>query len=200
MKWASRSSSGRRRNRACGGPHCARTQGRRTIHPACHGCCHAIIEGPYAVTSAGNSASRRRLFRLHAEAAAEAPCAERFCPPWRRAFRRPVGESQTWRRRWRSTPKSAPRAGDSTPASRGPRAHPLRSLVPLPQEQDQRACGGRCASGERELDLANRLSFFMWSSIPDDDCSISPSPGGCERQACLAQSATHDRGSALRRA
>ena len=88
----------------------------------------------------------------------------------RRAFRRPgdgrrhragAGVLQATRARTAatSTPASAPawRACSSSPC------------VPVPRRTDPPTCRPGTAHRISDLELASRLSFFLWSSIPDDE-------------------------------
>jgi hypothetical protein len=132
---------------------------------------NAIIEGPYAVTGAGESASRTRLFVCTPKSAAqEAPCAERILSTVaRRAFRRPVAKIDL------DAPLSLYRderaaGGDFDAGIRAGLARILTSPSFLfRSEHDPASSPNGAAHAVTELDLASRLSFFLWSSIPDDE-------------------------------
>ena len=56
---------------------------------------------------------------------------------------------------------------------RAPQRHPRRSGVPVPHRARSRASVKPGAAYRlSDLELASRLSFFLWSSIPDESCSI----------------------------
>ena len=132
---------------------------------------NGIIEGPYAVTGAGNSDTRKRLFVCTPKAAVqEAPCAERILSTVaRRAFRRPlvkgdIDAALTIYREERTA------GGDFDAGIRSGLARVLTSPAFLfRSEQDPAAAPAGTAHQISELDLASRLSFFLWSSIPDDE-------------------------------
>ena len=132
---------------------------------------NAIIEGPYAVTGAGSSATRQRLFVCTPKAAAqEAPCAERILSTVaRRAFRRPLAKPDM------DAPMALYRdertaGGDFDAGIRAGLARILTSPSFLfRSETDPTGIPAGSAHRVTELDLASRLSFFLWSSIPDDE-------------------------------
>jgi hypothetical protein len=130
---------------------------------------HMTVSGPFNPGGAEGTPSRRRIFVCRpATAADEAPCARRILSTLaRRAYRRPVDE------------------GDIAPLFRfyetGRRTGfdagielALRAMLASPKfllriEQDP---AGVAPGGSYPLDdlaLASRLSFFLWSSIPDDE-------------------------------
>jgi hypothetical protein len=132
---------------------------------------NAIIEGPYAVTGAGNSDSRKRLFVCTPKTSAqEAPCADRILSTVaRRAFRRPLmkGDMDAALTLYRDERTAG---GDFDAGIRSGLARILTSPAFLfRSEQDPAAAPAGSAHQVTELDLASRLSFFLWSSIPDDE-------------------------------
>jgi hypothetical protein len=132
---------------------------------------NAIIEGPYNVTGAGESASRKRLFVCTPKTAAqEAPCAERILSTVaKRAFRRPLANADM------DAPLGLYRderaaGGDFDAGIRAGLARILTSPSFLfRSEHDPAGSQNGAAHAVTELDLASRLSFFLWSSIPDDE-------------------------------
>ena len=140
---------------------------------ACRGCATAIIEGPYNVTGVSETPSRKRLFVCTPTAAAqEAPCAERD-PVHRRAARVPAARRRrpTSTRRWRSTARSASAGGDFDAGIRAGLARILTSPAFLfrSEQRSRRRFAAGAAHRVTDLELASRLSFFLWSSIPDDE-------------------------------
>ena len=132
---------------------------------------NGIIEGPYAVTGAGNSESRRRVFVCTPKTAAqEAPCADRILSTVaRRAFRRPVvkGDTDAALTIYREE-RSA--GGDFDAGIRSGLARVLTSPAFLfRSEHDPANLPNGAAHQITDIDLASRLSFFLWSSIPDDE-------------------------------
>ena len=131
---------------------------------------NAIITGPYDTTGVTTSSSRKRLFVCTPRTPAqEAPCAERILASVaRRAFRRPLT----------AVDMTAPLAlyrdermagGDFDAGIRAGLARILTSPTFLfRSEQDPAGLPAGAPHRVADLDLASRLSFFLWSSIPDD--------------------------------
>ena len=128
------------------------------------------IAGPHQVTGVSETPSRRRIFLCKpASAAEEEPCATRILSTIvRRAFRRDitdVGPAAVPRRRTKRRAASAAsrnrsRLLSATCCSRRTSCSgsnlTLRMLVPA------------SVHPVSAFELASRLSFFLWSSIPDD--------------------------------
>jgi mono/diheme cytochrome c family protein len=132
---------------------------------------NGIIEGPYSPTGVSESASRKRLFVCTpGSAGQEAPCAEQILSTVaRRAFRRPVTKADM----------EAPLAlylgeraagGDFDAGIRTGLARILTSPAFLfRSESDPASVRAGTPHRVTDLELASRLSFFLWSSIPDDE-------------------------------
>jgi cytochrome c5 len=132
---------------------------------------NAIIEGPYGVTGVSNTESRRKLFVCKPQSVAQEPgCASQILSTIaRRAFRRPVTKVDL----------EAPLAiyneerkagGDFNAGIRAGLARILTSPSFLFRSESSPATlAAGAAHRVSELELASRLSFFLWSSIPDDD-------------------------------
>jgi mono/diheme cytochrome c family protein len=127
------------------------------------------INGPYAAKGPGDTPSRRRIFVCEpAKPAEEESCAERILSHlMRRAYRRPVSASDLQKPMefYRKT-----RAEDGFEAGI---EMALSAVLVSPQflfrvEQDPVGVAPNTAYRISDLDLATRLSFFLWSSIPDD--------------------------------
>jgi mono/diheme cytochrome c family protein len=127
------------------------------------------VEGPYEVKGVSHSASRERLFVCKPTSAAdETACAEKiFTNLTRRAYRRPVTAADV----------EAPMAfykqtRDSKESfDAGIRAGVARVLA-SPSflyriERDPVGVRAGTAHQVSDVELASRLSFFIWSSIPD---------------------------------
>ena len=131
---------------------------------------NGIIEGPYGANGVSEAASRKQLYVCTPKSAAqEAPCAEQILSTVaRRAFRRPVTKADieaplTIYREERSA------GGDFDAGIRSGLARILTSPAFLfRSESDPAALPAGAAHRVTELELASRLSFFLWSSIPDD--------------------------------
>ena len=128
------------------------------------------IMGPYEATGPGDTPSRRRILVCYPEKPAEEEsCAERIISTlMRRAYRRPISAADL----------HAPlkfyqdaRAGGGFEAGI---EMALRALLVSPHflfriEQDPPAVAPNAAYRVTDVELASRLSFFLWSSIPDDE-------------------------------
>ena len=149
------------------------------------------VNGPYDAKGPGDSPSRRRLLVCRPTQAGkeEEDCARKILSTlMRRAYRRPVAAADL------AVPfrfYQAARAKESfeTGIEMG-----LRAVLVSPEflfrvEQDPAGLAPGTAYRISDLELASRLSFFLWSSIPDDellDAAIAgqlSKPGVLEKQA-----------------
>jgi hypothetical protein len=129
------------------------------------------IDGPYSVTGISDTPSRKRLFTCKPAAPAkEAPCAsEILSAVARRAYRRPVGATDI------EAPMSfyndaRMKGGDFNAGIRAGLARILASpAFVFRTESDPANLPEGAAHRISDLELASRLSFFLWSSIPDDE-------------------------------
>jgi mono/diheme cytochrome c family protein len=129
----------------------------------------ASVEGPYNVTGVSPTPSRELVFICRPAAAAqEAACAERiFTNLTRRAYRRPVTDADV------KPPmdfyRQARQNGDSFDGGiRAGLARVLSSTSFLYRiERDATGVRPGGVHPVSDVDLASRLSFFLWSSIPD---------------------------------
>jgi mono/diheme cytochrome c family protein len=127
------------------------------------------ISGPYKATAGGDTPSRRRIFVCRpASAADELPCARRILSSLsRRAYRRPVSETDV-----RDLLPFYERGRKEGSFELGIQKALERLLVSaqflfrIEREPSNVATGA--AYRVSDLELASRLSFFIWSSIPDD--------------------------------
>ena len=127
------------------------------------------LSGPYNGTGSGDTPSRRRIFLCHpASAAEEEPCARRILSAMeRRAYRRPVASADV------ESLMPFYRAGKAEGGFEGGIERALRRLLVGPQflfriERDPAGTEPGTSHPVSDLELASRLSFFLWSSIPDD--------------------------------
>jgi hypothetical protein len=142
------------------------------------------ISGPFNPKGPGNTASRRAVFTCRpAAGAADRTCARSIVSRLaRRAYRRPVTET------------------DLAPLMKfydeGRREHgfeqgieaALRGILVSPKfllrvERDRATT--TTLSPVTDIDLASRLSFFLWSSIPDDELIEVAARGQLSRPAVL---------------
>jgi mono/diheme cytochrome c family protein len=129
---------------------------------------HALqIRGPLSVAGLNGSASRAKIFVCTpAGAAQETACARTIVENLaRHAFRRPVTDEDL-------APLMAfYKSGHATGGFDGGVRDAVSAILASPHFL-YRAESGDAAAGSRtlsDLELASRLSFFLWSSVPDDE-------------------------------
>ena len=129
-----------------------------------------LIGGPYSISGAGDTPSRRAVFACHPkDSAAEEPCAKQILSTLaRRAYRRPITEKDLGRL-LASYNDGRANGGFEVGIQQG-----LERMLAAPsflfrieQEPANKAPG--TVYRLSDLDLASRLSFFLWSSIPDEE-------------------------------
>jgi Protein of unknown function (DUF1592)/Protein of unknown function (DUF1588)/Protein of unknown function (DUF1595)/Protein of unknown function (DUF1587)/Protein of unknown function (DUF1585)/Planctomycete cytochrome C len=128
---------------------------------------HALeVRGPLLVTGIGDSASRKKIFVCHPAAAPdERPCAEEIVENLaERAFRRPVTETDL-----QSLMAFYDAGAAEDGFERGVR-DALSAVLASPHFLYRAESGeGTGAVRLSDLELASRLSFFLWSSLPDQE-------------------------------
>lgn len=162
------------------------------------------ITGPLAPTGPGDTPSRRRIFTCRPRAAGdETACASQILTSLaRRAYRRPVTRAEV--EPLLTFYRNARRAAGGT-FETGIRAALERLLVD-PEflyriEADPTGVAPGATYRLSDLELASRLSFFLWSSIPDDELlavaerKALKDPATLERQ--VRRMLADDRASAL---
>jgi hypothetical protein len=133
-----------------------------------------IVAGPYNSTGPGDTPSRRRIFVCKpANTADELPCAARILSTLaRRAYRRPVTDADL-------TPILAFYQEGRKNDGRGSAfdsgiERALRLILSNPQflfrfEHEPANLAAGSVYRVSDVELASRLSFFLWSGIPDDE-------------------------------
>ena len=128
------------------------------------------VTGPYNGTGPGDTPSRRRVFVCYPMSAAdETPCAKRILSTLaRRAYRHPASEPDV------AELLAFYDAGRAEGGFDGGIQRALARLLVSPQflfriERDPAPVAPGSAFRLSDLELASRLSFFLWSSIPDDE-------------------------------
>jgi hypothetical protein len=128
------------------------------------------VTGPFNPTGPGDTASRRRIFVCRPERAADEPaCARTIVSTLaRRAFRRPVEapEIATLMTFYEQGRRGGSFDSGIQRAVRRILADP--AFLFRAEREPANAVAGRVYR-VADLDLASRLSFFLWSSIPDDE-------------------------------
>src|SRR5262249_39094114 len=126
------------------------------------------VTGPYAPHGADNTPSRHRIFACRpTNASDEQACAKKILSTlMRRAYRRPISEADLER------PMAFYREGKSERDFDAGIGKALSALLINPEflfrvEADPEKTTAGAAYRISDLELASRLSFFIWSSIPD---------------------------------
>jgi hypothetical protein len=145
------------------------------------------ISGPFNATAAIDTPSRRRIFVCRpATAADEGACAKRILSTLaRRAYRRPVTDGDvesllTFYRAGRATQR-----GFDAGIEKAIQAMLVSPSFLYRVEADPPAAQATSAYEISGLELASRLSFFLWSSIPDDELLDAAIQGRLKDRAVL---------------
>ena len=154
---------------------------------------HVVIGGPYAAGGPGDTPSRRAIFACRPESGAPAADEERCARTIlgslaRRAYRRPVdaGDLDTLMQFYRAGREGASfDAGIQLALERVLIAPDFLFRV-VRDPVDAAPATAYALSG---LDLASRLSFFLWSSGPDDELLALAEQGRLADPAVLEQQA-----------
>jgi mono/diheme cytochrome c family protein len=129
-----------------------------------------VVKGPFSVDAPGRTPSRARIFVCTpASPAQEEPCARQILTTLvRRAYRQPASAQDVTRA---MAFYKTGRAGGSFDAGI---QLALQRILASPKfvlrvERDPAAVPPGSAYRISDVELASRLSFFLWSSIPDDE-------------------------------
>ena len=146
------------------------------------------ISGPYGGATPEDTPSRRRVFSCYPEASAdEAACAAEILSGLaRRAFRRPVDEFDV--EPLLALYEEGRREGGFEQGIQ----FAVRGVLIDPEflfriERDPAGAAPGKAYPVSDLELASRLSFFLWSSLPDDEL-IDVAAAGRLREAGVLES------------
>jgi mono/diheme cytochrome c family protein len=146
------------------------------------------IGGPYGAPAAGDSPSRRKVFICRPEGtASEAPCARKILSALAaRAYRRPVTENEI------QTVLGFYQMGRAESGFDAGIQRGIERILAAPSflfRIEREPAGTPAGSAYRlsDLDLASRLSFFLWSSIPDDQLREAAVRGALNDPAVLEQ-------------
>jgi hypothetical protein len=163
----------------------------------------ATVAGPYDVTGIGATPSRERIFVCRPESAAEEPeCAQNILSRVaRRAFRRPVDdEDLAAPMSFYSDAREGGRNFDQGIAAGLARVLVSPSFL-FRAESDPADLPGGGVHEITDVELASRLSFFLWSSIPDDELLDAAEEGRlnapAELEAQVRRMLADDRADAL---
>ena len=161
------------------------------------------ITGPYHATGSGDTPSRRRIFVCHpATAPDEIPCARKILSNLvRRAFRRAPSDNDI-----ESLLSFYQQERNKTGRFEAGIEIALRRILADPEFVFRfEPAPVNVAAGEpyriSDTELASRLSFFLWSSIPDDELLTLATQGKLHEPAILERETRRmladDRASAL---
>jgi hypothetical protein len=147
---------------------------------------HVQITGPLNPTGSGDTPSRRRIFVCTpANPQDEVPCAKKILGTLaRRAYRRPVTDVDM------ETLLNFYQAGKNQGNFESGIENALRLILASPKflfrsEPDPARVAAGSIYPVSDLDLASRLSFFLWSSIPDDELLNEAAQGKLKDPAVL---------------
>ena len=148
------------------------------------------IVGPYNPAGAGDTPSRRRVFTCQPKRAQdEEHCAKKILSTlMRRAYRRPVTDIDL-KKPFELYQNAKTQEGFDAGIEMG-----LSAILSAPEflfriERDPAAANGAVYSIS-DLELASRLSFFLWSSIPDDQLLEVAARGELDKPAVLERQVT----------
>jgi len=146
------------------------------------------VEGPYGQTSPGDTPSRRRIFICKPSSASEEEsCARKILSSLTRlAYRRPLEDADV------DMLMDFYRKGRAGHSFDGGVEAALQYVLASPEflfrfESDPAGTASGTAYRLKDLALASRLSFFIWSSIPDDQLLTLASQNKLKDPAVLAQ-------------
>ncbi len=155
------------------------------VQPAVY---EVAVIGPYNPTGPGSTPSRDRIFVCRPEGNRdEEGCAKRILTTlMRRAYRREVTESDF------ESPLDFYRRGRSEDGFEAGIEMALSSILVSPEflfrvERDPPGVAPNTAYPISDVELASRLSFFLWSSIPDDELLDAAIRGELRRPGVLEQ-------------
>ncbi len=138
------------------------------------------ITGPFQATGPGDSPSRRRIFSCHAD---ESACAKQIVSTLaRRAYRQPVTDADL------KLLMSFYDAGRHDGGFEAGIEEALQRVLASPKfvfRVERDPAGAPPVHRISDIELASRLSFFLWSSIPDDELLQVASQGSLDDPAVL---------------
>ena len=146
------------------------------------------IGGPFKPTGPGDTPSRERIFVCHpASSVDEVPCAQKILSSLaRRAYRRPVTSADL--KPLLSFFETGRQGGNFEAGIE----MALRRMLVTPDflfriERDPAGVGSSGVYRINDFELASRLSFFLWSSIPDEPMLDLAERGKLKETAVLEQ-------------
>jgi mono/diheme cytochrome c family protein len=144
------------------------------------------INGPYDSRGAGDSPSRRKVFTCYpANPGQEDACAERILSTLtRRAYRHPVGAADL------EKPMEFYRRAQAEEGFEAGIEAALSAVLVNPEflfriERDPPNAASGSVYRVRDIELASRLSFFLWSSIPDEALLVAAERGELHKPSVM---------------
>ena len=140
------------------------------------------VNGPYAVKGPGDTPSRRAIFVCKTE---DEACAKKILSGlMRRAYRRPSTEADL------TVPLKFYREARKSEGFEPSIEMGLRAVLVSPEflfrvEQDPTGVAPKAVYRISNLELASRLSFFLWSSIPDEELLTAAVRGDLHQPSVL---------------
>jgi len=148
------------------------------------------IAGPFHAGSGGDTPSRRRIFVCHPNSpATEEPCARQIVSTLvRRAYRQPGSEPDVQRA------MTFYETGRRNGGFEAGVELALERILASPKfifrvERDPAGVAPGSAYRISDVELASRLSFFLWSSLPDDELLKAASQGKLRNRAVFEREA-----------
>jgi cytochrome c5 len=149
---------------------------------------HIDITGPYEATGSGDTPSRRKVFICRpANKTEETPCAKKIISTFaRRAYRQPATAADV------DLLMTFYQSGRNNGNFEAGIENALTFLLTAPKflfrtESDPSNVPAGGIYQVSDIDLASRLSFFLWSSIPDDELLNLAGQGRLKDAAILDQ-------------
>jgi hypothetical protein len=143
------------------------------------------IAGPFNPTGAGDTPSRQRVFVCDPIGGSEDRCARQIIATLaRRAYRRPVIDADL------AAPLNFYKQARAESGFESGIEMALRALLASPEflfriERDPANVAPGTAYRLSDLELGSRLSFFLWSSIPDEELLTLAERGDLRKPAVL---------------
>jgi hypothetical protein len=148
---------------------------------------NVVITGPYEAKGAGDTPSRNRIFTCRPDMNQDEACPHSILTRLAHlAYRRPVTVKET------ESLMRLYRKGSEHDGFEGGIELALQSILAGPEflfriEQDPAGAVAGKAYPVSDIELASRLSFFLWSSIPDDALLAVAEQGKLRDSAVLKQ-------------
>lgn len=157
------------------------------VQPEGVGVGSVTIEGPYNIKGSGDTPSRGQIFICHPVGKDDQSCARKILSALaRRAYRRPVTDQDI------EDLLALYKVGRSQGGFEAGIGRSLEGMLTSPDflfriEHDPANVAPGAAYLLSDLDLASRLSFFLWSSIPDDELLTLAERGKLKEPGVLDQ-------------